>query len=200
MALVVAVCCGLATYGVHWIFVGTITGQSVDQFVLEQATAARVLHEPAASLLSGSVFAPLVVTSCLALVALALRRRAPWHAVAAALLVIGANATTQVLKLLVFDRPDLLQLGAPNSMPSGHTTVISSIALGLVLLAPPAMRIPAATVGLAGSLVVGAATVVMGWHRLSDVAAALLVSLAWAGTLFALLMLRPRRPAVVHAA
>jgi hypothetical protein len=46
--------------------------------------------------------------------------------------------------------------------------------------------------GTVGSLLVGAATIVAGWHRPSDVAAALMVSAAWAGLVVAFVVMRPR--------
>lgn len=192
LGLVVAVCCALATVAVYRVFVGTEPGQMVDQALLEQAAAlpAVVSHSATAVL---SVFTvPFVLVACAVPPVVALLRRSPWHAVAALVLVAGANITTQVLKGYVFERPDLLALGAPNSLPSGHTTVAASIALGLAVIAPPALRIPAAVTGLAASLVVGTATIVAGWHRLSDVAAALLVAMAWAGLVLALGVFRPR--------
>jgi membrane-associated phospholipid phosphatase len=192
-ALLVALVCALGTYLVHRVFVGTVGGQWLDQVVLERASDLRGVAGPARTLLSDAVFTPIVTLGCLVLVVVAFVRRTAWQGVAALLLVAGANVTTEVLKLHVFQRPDLLQLGAPNSMPSGHTTAVSSLALALALLAPPALRLPAAVLGLTGSTLVGVATVVAGWHRLSDVAAALLVSMAWAAVLTAVLVLRPRR-------
>jgi membrane-associated phospholipid phosphatase len=192
-APVVAVCCALATLAVHRVFVGTHTGQSADQALLKWAAGLpAAVAEPAQALLSAFTV-PAVAVACLVPAVLAVLRRTPWHALAALVLVTGANVTTQVLKDHVFERPDLLALGAPNSLPSGHTTVAASLALGMALIAPPALRLPVAATGLAGSLLVGMATVVAGWHRLSDVAAALLVSLAWAGLVLAALVLR-RRP------
>jgi membrane-associated phospholipid phosphatase len=192
LCLVVAACCALATVGVHRVFVRTETGQTVDQALLEWAAALPVTVAQAAHTLLSAFTVPVVVAACLVPAALAVVRRAPWHALAALVLVAGANVTTQVLKDHVFERPDLLALGAPNSLPSGHTTVAASVALGLALIAPAALRLAVTLTGLAGSALVGMATVVVGWHRLSDVAAALLVCLAWAGLVLAALVLRPR--------
>jgi membrane-associated phospholipid phosphatase len=197
IGLLVAVCCAFATFAVYRLFVGTELGQTVDQALLDRAAAMPVVVDHVAHAVL-AVFTPtLVVAACLVPPVLALLRRSPWHALAAVVLIVGANVTTQVLKGYVFDRPDLLALGAPNSLPSGHTTVAASVALALALIAPPVLRIPAAVVGLTGSLLVGTATIVAGWHRLSDVAAAVLVSAAWAGLVLAVVVLRPaaRRPA-----
>jgi membrane-associated phospholipid phosphatase len=192
VGLLVAVSCAVGTVAVHRLFVGTELGQTVDQALLDKAEALPpVVGHLAHVLLSGFTL-PLVVAACLAPPALALLRRSPWLAAGALVLVVGANITTQVLKSYVFERPDLLALGAPNSLPSGHTTVAASVALALALIAPPVLRVPTAVVGMAGSLLVGAATIVAGWHRLSDVAAALMVSAAWAGVVVGFLVMRSR--------
>jgi membrane-associated phospholipid phosphatase len=195
LGLVVAVCCALATVAVYRVFVGTEVGQTVDQALLEQAAALPVAVARSAEAVLSLFTVPFVLAACAVPPLVALLRRSPWHAVAALVLVAGANITTQVLKAYVFERPDLLALGAPNSLPSGHTTVVASVALGLMLIAPPALRLPAAVAGLVVSLLVGTATIVAGWHRLSDVAAALLVSTAWAGLVLTVVVLRPRRVA-----
>jgi membrane-associated phospholipid phosphatase len=191
IGLLVAVCCAFATYAVHRVFVGTELGQVVDQATLEQAAALPVAVARSAEAVLSVFTLPLVLFACVVPPVLGLVRRSPWHALGALVLVAGANATTQLLKSYVFERPDLLALGAPNSLPSGHTTVAISVALGLALVVPPALRLPTAGVGVAGGLLVGLATIVAGWHRVSDVAAALLVCAAWAGLVLALVTLRP---------
>jgi membrane-associated phospholipid phosphatase len=191
--LLVALCCGLATVVLHRVFVGTTAGQAVDQAALEQAGALPALAHAGAGVLLSAFTLPVVLLAGVLPPAVALLRRHPWHALAAVGLLVGANATTQLLKVYVFDRPDLLSLGAPNSLPSGHTTLAASIALGFAVVAAPAWRVPTAACGLAASTVVGLATVVLGWHRLSDVVAALLVTAAWAGAMLAVVVLRPRR-------
>ncbi|MGH3318358.1 MAG: phosphatase PAP2 family protein [Nocardioidaceae bacterium] len=191
LGVVVALCCAFATYVVHRFFVGTEVGQTVDQALLEKAAALPVAVAQAAESVLSLFTIPFVLAVCAVPPLVAVLRRSPWHAVAALVLVGGANITTQVLKDHVFERPDLLALGAPNSLPSGHTTVVASVMLGLVLIVPSAWRRPAAVVGLAATLLVGLATIVAGWHRLSDVAAALLVSLAWAGLVLVVMALRP---------
>jgi len=192
LGLLVAVCCALGTYLVHRLFVGTELGQTVDQALLDKAAALPPAADHLAHVLLSGFTMPLVVAACLAPPTLALLRRSPWLAAGALVLVAGANITTQVLKTYVFERPDLLALGAPNSLPSGHTTVAASVTLALAIIAPPVLRVPTAVAGTAASLLVGAATVVAGWHRLSDVVAALMVSAAWAGLVVAFVVMRPR--------
>lgn len=132
-----------------------------------------------------------VVTVAFALaimIAVALVRRRFLVAIAAVLLVVGANLTTQILKHVVINRPDLgiefpTTTGAPttaNSLPSGHTTVVFSLVLAGVLVSPRALRWLVTCAGAAIGGLTGLATVIAGWHRPSDVVAALLVTLAWA--------------------
>ncbi|MDQ4007914.1 MAG: phosphatase PAP2 family protein [Actinomycetota bacterium] len=200
LGLLLAACCALTTVLVYRVFVGTELGQAVDQALLQRAAMAPVVVEQASEAVLSLFTLPVVLAVGAVPAVLALLRRSPWHAGGALVLVVGANATTQLLKSYVFERPDLLALGAPNSLPSGHTTVVASVFLGLALIAPPALRVPAALVGTAASLVVGVATVVAGWHRLSDVAAAVLVAAAWAGVVLAAVVLRPRRSHAMLAA
>lgn len=191
LGVVVALCCAFATYVVHRVFVGTEVGQTADQALMEKAAALPVAVAHAAESVLSLFTIPVVLAVCAVPPLVAVLRRSPWHAVAALVLVGGANITTQVLKDHVFERPDLLALGAPNSLPSGHSTVVASVMLGLLLIVPPAWRRPAVVVGLTATLLVGLATIVAGWHRLSDVAAALLVSLAWTGVVLVVVALRP---------
>ena len=67
-----------------------------------------------------------------AIVLLALLRGRPRLAVAAGVVLLGANLTTQVLKE-TFDRPDLVLGWAaePGAFPSGHATVAMSLAMAL---------------------------------------------------------------------
>lgn len=111
-------------------------------------------------------------------IGLALVRRRYAAAVGAVAIVAGANVTTQVLKRLVIDRADFGYLSVP-SLPSGHTTVVVSLALAALLITPHATRFAITFVGSILTTLVGASTIVAGWHRPADVLAALLVTLAW---------------------
>jgi membrane-associated phospholipid phosphatase len=200
LGVLVALCCAFATYVVHRVFVGTEVGQTADQALMEKAAALPVAVAHAAESVLSLFTIPFVLAVCAVPPLVAALRRSPWHAVAALVLVGGANITTQVLKDHVFERPDLLALGAPNSLPSGHTTVVASVMLGLLLIVPSAWRRPVAVAGTTATLLVGVATIVAGWHRLSDVAAALLVSLAWTGVVLVVTALRPMPPPVADRA
>jgi|SRR5690625_890531 len=111
-------------------------------------------------------------------IGLALLRHRYAAAIGAAVIVAGANVTTQVLKQLVIERKDFGHLSVP-SLPSGHTTVVISLVLAALLVAPHGTRFLITFIGSILATLVGASTVVAGWHRPSDVLAALLVAFAW---------------------
>ena len=114
-------------------------------------------------------------------VAMALSRRRISHALGAVAIVGGANVTTQLLKRELIERPDLdVGYALQNSLPSGHTTVVLSLVVAALLVAPHGLRLALASAGALIVTVTGASTVVADWHRPSDVLAALLVVPIWA--------------------
>jgi hypothetical protein len=142
-----------------------------------------------------SVMSVIAATCVVGFIALA--RRRVFLAVVAVLFVAGANLTTQVLKHVVIHRPDF---GLPsgdrfNSLPSGHTTVAASVAVAVVLVLPPRTRGVAAVLGTGYTALTGIATLAAGWHRPSDVVAAILVVGAWAAGAGLVLVLAQRRTA-----
>jgi hypothetical protein len=114
---------------------------------------------------------------------IALIRRRIVVAIAAILLVVGASASTQILKRVIY-RPelgvDVERAAAGNSLPSGHTAVVASVAVALVLVLPVRQRGVGAIVGAVLTAVAGIATLSAGWHRPSDAVAALLLVGVWA--------------------
>lgn len=128
---------------------------------------------------------------------LAALMRGRWAlAVAAAVLVTGANVTTQLLKYVVLDRADLgvpSSLYVPNSLPSGHTTVVVSLSLAAVIVAPKRLRALAILGASAMSTLVGVSVILGRWHRPSDVVAAIGVCLAWSGVALLVATLLTRR-------
>jgi hypothetical protein len=99
----------------------------------------------------------------------------------------GANLSTQVLKHVVLDRPRLgLAVFDENTLPSGHTTAAASASAALVFVVPPRARPWAALLGAGYTAATGISTLVGRWHRPSDVAAAVLVVLAWSALACAL--------------
>lgn len=169
-------------------FVASPVGQRADQLALEGAARGQntlwELAEPVLGVVSNSFIGLGLATA----VILALARGRWWLAVQVAVLVGGANLTTQVLKHAVLDRPALLDVARAdiNTLPSGHTTVAASIAMGLLIAVPRRWRPVVAVAGAAYTAATGVSTLVGQWHRPSDVAAAILVVLAWSAGVCAL--------------
>lgn len=175
-ALVVAV----AFAGVYQFFVRTHTGQIVDERAFTGATLWR-----------GDLVAPLdriltvlpvlsFVGGAILVLAIAAVRRNGKVLVAAIAAALAANATTQLLKYAILDRPDMgIGPHLANSMPSGHTTAAATTALAVFLVSSPRMRPTVAALGAIFATLIGAATLINQWHRPSDVIAALLVVAFW---------------------
>lgn len=139
---------------------------------------------------TGTVDAVLDVVSAASLVGavavvatVALVRLARLQGLAAIGLMVGANASTWLLKEVLLSRPDLgLDEVAPttlNSMPSGHSTAVFSAVAALVFVLPPLWRPPTALFGAGVATLTGLATMSAGWHRAGDSMAAFLVVGFW---------------------
>ena len=134
-----------------------------------------------------------------ALVGLALARGRPRVALAIGAIVVGANATTQLLKPLLAEPRMVLGGEAPigaASWPSGHATAAMSLALCAVPAVPMRLRPAVATLGAAFAVAVSYSFLALGWHYPSDVFGGFLVAAAWTllgvGTLVALDARPPR--------
>ncbi|MCU1432877.1 MAG: hypothetical protein JWP95_1982 [Actinotalea sp.] len=195
-AVLLAAGAASAVLAIWAVFVRTATGRLVDEAAWEGALTGQnrlwQLAGPVLDVISG----PFIIGVLLATMLLAVLRRRVLLAVQVAIVMGGANLTTQVLKHVLLDRPDL-GLGDPvrNTLPSGHTTAAASVAVALVLVVPRRLRPTAAVLGAAYTAATGVSTLVGRWHRPSDVAAAVLVVLAWAAVAHAIAV----RAAVVPA-
>jgi membrane-associated phospholipid phosphatase len=135
-----------------------------------------------------------------AIMAIALLRGRPRLALGAGVIVLGANLTTQALKATLSGPSS--GLPEAGTYPSGHVTVAMSLAMALVLVAPPALRLTATVFGGAYAIGVGVAVMALNWHRPSDVIGAYLVAVAWTALVGAALastpgageLRRPERP------
>lgn len=159
------------------IALGTRRGQSWDQSALTSVYAGPEAKHHLLSLLGyvsiGTAAAALLICAVFAMV------QGRIHlAIAAAVIIAGANVSTQVLKHSVLDRPDL-GFTTLNSLPSGHTTVVTSVVLATLLVAPASLRTVFTLAGSFAVTLTGASTVVAGWHRPGDIIAALAVCLVW---------------------
>lgn len=174
VALLAAACVA----GVYVACVRTPLGQTVDTMMMRGADVhhARVV-EVLNRALNGTTLVSLVLV-CVAAAAIGFIRGRVDLAVAAGVLVIGANASTRLFKDRL-PRPNLDDFPAPNSFPSGHTTAAASVAFALILVLPFAIRGTVALIGAAYVTIIAVATVWAEWHRPSDTVAGLLVVLAW---------------------
>jgi len=181
LAAAVAVLAAIGTHLTWHLFVNTVPGQRVDRLAFEgsrhgQSTLWRVA-EPILDVVSIAF----VVLAIGTVMTVALLRRRWFLALQVAILVGGANATTQFLKYVVYDRPSLLPgWTGQNSLPSGHTTVAASVAAAMLLACPRSWRPVVAVLGAIWTATTGVSTLVGQWHRPSDVVAAVFVALVWA--------------------
>jgi len=196
---VLAVLCVLAFGVLYLVAVRTGWGQNLDNAALVGRTTRPEVVRATDRLLNTISVSSLVLVGGV-IVLIALLRGRPHLALTAAVLVVGANLTTEVLKHWILGRPTLVQ---PNplgpSFPSGHSTVAMSLALALVLVVPETARALTALGAFAYAALVGVGVVTAGWHRPSDVAGAYLVTTAWAALATAFLLAwrgttRVRRP------
>lgn len=88
---------------------------------------------------------------------------------AAAVLMAGAIASAQLLKVSLLYRPGPIA----NSFPGGHVTACAAIVLALLLVLPLDLRPFALILGAVLTAYVAATTTELGWHRLSDTIGAL---------------------------
>lgn len=144
------------------------TGRWVDDGLMRAAMSAGagVRAEILAAL---DVGAPAVLLAVGMLVIGAWRRRRRGRAVAAATIVLGSQLLTQALKTGL---PAVY--GEGNSLPSGHVTVVAAAVVALAVLVPRSARVlRVLAVPVVGAS--GLATMIVGWHRPSDVLAAVAV-------------------------
>lgn len=117
-----------------------------------------------------------------AIVGVALRRGLPRHALGALVLLVGASAITQYLKVMLqHERAHDFLGGAQLSSiayPSGHATASMSLALAAVLVAPVWLRPIVALGGSLFALAVSESLLLLGWHFPSDVVGGFLVATA----------------------
>jgi PAP2 superfamily. len=177
----------------------TLLGQQVADLILYGRTSAPSDVLGAATEALATVSLVFVGLAALGLATVALTRGGVWLAVAVVMLLVGANLTTHGLKAFL-ERPNLLgdvAYATGNSFPSGHVTLVSSLGLACILVAPRRLRTAVAVGSAVLIAVVGASTIIAGWHRLADVEGAIAISLAWASLVTAVLVVSrgwvPRR-------
>lgn len=131
----------------------------------------------------------LIVMAVLFILGLLLRRFTA--AVSGIIVIAGANVITQLLKYALIDRPALAFPGE-NSLPSGHVTVLCSLACAVLLAAPRRARIVLTAGTAMVSQFAGLAVIVNSWHRPSDILAAYAVCALWVGLVLAIALVTGR--------
>jgi membrane-associated phospholipid phosphatase len=129
-------------------------------------------------------------------------RGRPLDALAAALVVAGANVTTQALKLVLAHPRAQALLGGSGAaevgFPSGHTTAAFSISIAFAFAVPRRLAPIALLLGAGFAIAVGFSVVVIAWHFPSDVIGGTLVAAAWGfAVLAAMRAVEPREPHAV---
>jgi membrane-associated phospholipid phosphatase len=121
-----------------------------------------------------------------ALVLGALARRAPRIAIAVAVILLGSNLTTQLLKpALALPQP--LPGIDTATWPSGHATAAMALVLCLQLVVPARVRPLAAALGGLLALGVVYSVLILGHHEPSDILGGFLVAGTWTGLVVAAL-------------
>ncbi|MGV9827374.1 MULTISPECIES: phosphatase PAP2 family protein [unclassified Gordonia (in: high G+C Gram-positive bacteria)] len=176
-ATLVASCAALAALA--WFALHTGVGQRADQRAMLAVDGTAEGQRSVLQLLgyvSGAAVALVLVCA-----GIAMARGKVRLGVAAVIVMGGAALTTQILKHFLIERSDLADgvAASNNSFPSGHTTVAAAGLGALLLVSPRRLRLVVVPVGAFAVTLIAAATMVAGWHRASDVIAAILVALAW---------------------
>jgi len=183
--LVLSLACWALLSLVYVFALGTGPGRAADRHTLLNGPAGprwQEVHD-ASSHLVHTIDVSSLVLAAVAIVGIALVRRLPGHAIAAAVTIVGAVGTTEVLKpgLGALDPlGENADRAIGSSFPSGHATVAMSVTLALLVVVPPAWRPAAAVLAALYSGVVGIGLVLLGAHFPSDVAGGYLVACAWA--------------------
>lgn len=176
-AVAVMVISILAFLAVYAVFVRTGTGQRLDQVAIHHVGQGVATRAAVATVLDWITSGLIVIVSTACVVIAGIRGR--WVLAAGALIeVAGANLTAQFLKRVLLSRPDF-GYGVSNTFPSGHTTVVTSLVLAVLLVVPRRGRWLVEFAGSVAVAVIGVGTVVTTWHYPSDVIGGLLVPLVW---------------------
>ena len=181
-----AVIGGIVLIAVYLLSVRTTLGQTLgDEAYLDRVSEGRGLSWFDKHVLK-AIDIRILVLLLVAVVAVGAFRRQWFATIVVAGACIGAMVSAEVLKA-VLPRPVLapglesLMAGkeALNTFPSGHSTLATSLALGLVMLVPARARPAIAIAGTAFTVFVASGVLAAGWHRPSDAAGGIALGLLW---------------------
>ncbi|MFJ4167942.1 phosphatase PAP2 family protein [Paenarthrobacter sp. NPDC089714] len=172
----ITLACMVGLAATYYFFVRTTAGQFIDESALVEATElSGTAGKASTGFLDVLPVTSLIIATLVVLFVTIARRR--WTAAGIAVVAcVAANIATQVLKLLIPDRPDRgVQTLEMNSLPSGHTTLAASAAAAVFLMVSPRWRPLAGFLGSTFAVATGVSTLINQWHRPADVVAAFLV-------------------------
>src|SRR3954471_23393045 len=135
---------------------------------------------------------PYAVAS-LVVIAIAAKTRGPRIAAAITILIVGANATSQLLKSALAFHRELWHThwhmhNLPDAAyPSGHATAAMTLAVALMVIVPRAYRPLIAALGAIFTIAVSFSVLILHWHFPSDIVGGYLVATAWGLVTFAAL-------------
>ena len=189
-----------AVFAVYLLVVRTYGGQKLDEFAFSGREVISDFRAGQANEFLGVVSVGSLALVTVLIAAVAFARRRPRLALLAAGSLIAAVVSTEILKLVLLERPvlypsilDVLN-ERNNTYPSGHATIGMGVALAVLLVVPARLRsVTALGAGAVGSAF-GVAVVAAGWHRPSDVVGAYLVCLATAALAAAVAAAFPDHP------
>lgn len=181
----------LAVYAVA---VQTEIGQRADEAALSGGAEVPARAQQAADRMLRIVTIGSLVAAIASLSAVALLRGDARMLLAPVAIVGLSVVATEVMKLWLLGRPDLVADPAlqGNSYPSGHTTVLTSIGLAALVVAPPRLRASAALLAWAMAAGAGVFVLTAEWHRPSDPIGSYLLTLAVTAAVLAVLDTRGR--------
>lgn len=171
---------------VYVLAVGTALGQRFDDAILDGSNVQQVWFRWAILRRLTYFSAPPLILGALLALGIAIARRRWYQTGAALVLIVGSFSSSWLLKKVILPRPfiDGTQHTIP-TLPSGHTTVAVSVAVGLLLVVPQRWRGRAAGVLTLAAACVGSGTLAVSWHRPSDAIASALLVAGWSALVIA---------------
>ena len=199
--VLISVGSALAVIAVYLLLVRTYWGQRLDEYAFSGREVISDVRAGQANEFLGVVSIGSLILVTVLIAAVAFARRRPRLALLAAGSMIAAVASTEVLKLVLLERPilypsilDVLNVH-DNTYPSGHATIGMTVALATLLVLPARVRVLTTLAAGAVGSAFGVAVVAAGWHRPSDVVGAYFVALAAAALAAAVANAFPDREA-----